>query len=268
MYLLLLASGVIAGVTTLLFGFGGGFIVVPLVYAMLTAGALGEAMQADAMHVAVATSTCAMIFASLMGTLRHNRKGTIDWAQVRPLIIPICIGAAAGARVAMSLSGDWVRWVFVAYLGLTILDSLARPGFMARQGDGKAPLGPLAATLFGVPIGLVAAFLGVGGSVMTVPLMRRRGASMTGATAMASPLSLPMSIAGTAIYVLLAWNHASAASLGYAGYVDLRALLALTVGSWVGISLASRFVGRIPDRVHTRVYLFLLALVTLVMILV
>ncbi|XOT98244.1 sulfite exporter TauE/SafE family protein, partial [Alcaligenes pakistanensis] len=30
---------------------------------------------------------------------------------------------------AMALSGSWVRWVFVVYLGITIVDSLFRSGF-------------------------------------------------------------------------------------------------------------------------------------------
>ena len=40
MYLLLLCFGVLAGVTTVLFGFGGGFVVVPLLYAVLLARGL------------------------------------------------------------------------------------------------------------------------------------------------------------------------------------------------------------------------------------
>lgn len=37
---------------------------------------------------------------------------------------------------------------------------------------------------------------------MTVPLLRRRGLSMTQATAMANPLSLPVALVGTAVYML------------------------------------------------------------------
>ncbi len=88
---------------------------------------------------------------------------------------------------------------------------------------------------------------------------------MTAATAMANPLSLPMAISGTATYVLLS---AGDAPLGawYAGYVDLRALLALAVGSWFGIRLASLGIGRIPDRVHAGVYLLLLTVALAVMV--
>jgi len=39
-----------------------------------------------------------------------------------------------------------------------------------------------------------------------------------------------------------------------------------TVGSWLGIRLASRWIGRILDRIHTRVYLLLLTEVLVVMV--
>ena len=35
MYTLLLFAGCLAGITTVLFGFGGGFVIVPLLYACL-----------------------------------------------------------------------------------------------------------------------------------------------------------------------------------------------------------------------------------------
>jgi uncharacterized membrane protein YfcA len=265
-YLALLLFGCLAGATTVMFGFGGGFVVVPLMYAMVMAAhgpdtAVGHA----AMHIAVATSTCVMVFAALMATLRHHRAGTVAWGEVRPLVGYIALGAVAGAMAAVSLSGDWVRWAFVVYLGATIFDSLVRPGFLHEATPRLRPMAPLPTAAAGVVIGAVAAFLGVGGSVMTVPLMRRRGASMTAATAMANPLSLPMALTGTATYVLLARNEA-AFGTWYAGYVDLRAFLVLVAGSWIGIRLASPLIGRIPDRLHAKVYLLLLAVVLVVML--
>lgn len=119
----------------------------------------------------------------------------------------------------------------------------------------------------GTAIGAIAAFLGVGGSVMTVPLMRRRGASMTAATAAANPLSLPMAVVGSATYALLAWNDTPLGAW-HAGYIDLRACLVLVVGSWLGIRLASRWIGNIPDHVHARAYIALLCIVLLVMLVV
>lgn len=265
MYFLLLFFGALAGTTTVLFGFGGGFTVVPVLYSVLLARYGGGSVVGHAaMHIAVATSTCVMIFGSCMATLRHHRAGTVQWEQVRPLVAYIAVGAMLGAAAALALSGTWVRWIFIAYLGLTILDSLLRPGFLLEPTSQIRPMRRSATAAAGVVIGAIAAFLGVGGSVMTVPLMRRRGVSMTGATAMANPLSLPMALVGTATYMLLAWRGTSFGAW-YAGYVDLRACFVLVVGSWIGIRLASPWIGRIPDRVHAKAYIALLCIVLAVM---
>ncbi len=235
MYFLLLFFGVLAGMTTVLFGFGGGFVAVPVLYSVLLATYGPDSVVGHAaMHVAVATSTCMMIFGAGLATLRHHRAGAVPWGQVRPLLGYIAAGAMLGATAALASSGDWVRWAFIVYLGLTILDSLLRPGFIQETRSRIRPLGKRATAGAGVTIGAIAAFLGVGGSVMTVPLMRRRGASMSTATAAANPLSLPMALVGSATYAALAWN---AAPLGawHAGYIDLRACLVLVAGSWLGI---------------------------------
>lgn len=268
MYFLLLFFGLLAGVTTVLFGFGGGFVVVPVLYSVLI-GLYGadSQMGQSAMHIAVATSTCVMIFGAGLSTWRHHKAGTVQWDQVRPLLVFIAIGAIPGAAAAMALSGSWVRWVFVVYLGITIMDSLFRSGFTQEATRGIRPLGQAASAGTGVLIGAIAAFLGVGGSVITVPLMRRRGASMTAATAAANPLSLPMAVVGSLTYAILAWD---ADSLGpwHVGFIDLRACLVLVVGSWLGIRMSSRWIGKIPDSLHAKAYVALLGLVFLVMLLV
>lgn len=254
--LLLLAFGGLAGLTTVLFGFGGGFVAVPLLYAMFTA--VGT-VPAQAMHVAVATSTAVMIVGAGFASLRHARAGSLDMGQLLPLILPVSLGAVIGARAAISFGGEGLRAAFIAYLGLTILDCLFRPGFMTRATRLARPMRRRAAALIGLGIGAIAAFLGVGGSVMTVPLLRRRGADMTTATAMASPLSLPMAVAGTMGYVGLAE--------GSTGYVDAGAFLALAIGSTIGVRLSAPLIGRLPDRLHARAYLVLLTLVLVVMVL-
>jgi len=265
-YSVLLLCGGVAGVTTVLFGFGGGFVVVPLLYTLLIAvhgpdSGIGQ----TAMHIAVATSTALMIFAASLSTWRHHLRQTVQWHLVRPLVVYIAMGAVLGAAAAASLSGEWVRWAFIGYLSITIADAVLRPGFLHQAGSDVRPMGRGVTAMTGTFIGAVAALLGVGGSVMTVPLMRRRGASMTAATAMANPLSLPMAVSGTATYVLLSANQPALGDW-YAGYVDLRALLVLAVGSWLGIRLASTWIGRIPDRIHARVYLLLLTMVLVVMV--
>ncbi|MDF5873305.1 sulfite exporter TauE/SafE family protein [Pseudomonas aeruginosa] len=168
-----------------------------------------------------------------------------------------------GAALVGLASGDFIRLAFVAYLAITILDCLLRRGFLSRAEERQArPLGVGETRLGGTLIGAIATFLGVGGSVMTVPLLRRCGLSMTQATSMANPLSLPV-----------AWRHpylpgpgrlpGARPGPGFVGYIDLLAFATLAGGGWLGIRLATPLIGRIPDALHARVYVGLLAAVML-----
>ncbi len=89
---------------------------------------------------------------------------------------------------------------------------------------------------------------------MTVPLLRRCGLSMTQATSMANPLSLPVALGGTLTYLVLAGYQEQGLGRGFVGYIDLLAFATLAGGGWLGIRLATPLIGRIPDALHARVY--------------
>ena len=74
-----------------------------------------------------------------------------------------------------------------------------------------------------------------------------------------------MAIVGTATYALLASNTAPLGAW-HLGYIDVRACLVLVAGSWLGIRVASRWIGKIPDRIHAKVYIALLCAVLLAMV--
>ncbi|MFW9078046.1 sulfite exporter TauE/SafE family protein [Pseudomonas sp. P2757] len=266
-YLMLTLFGCLTGVSAVLFGFGGGFVVVPLLYRMLSAShGADDPIGQSAMHIAVATSTCVMIVNALIATAKHRRAGNLIREYLWPLAGFIGVGAVVGAIAAVWVSGEVIRYAFIAYLGVTIVDCLLRGGFLT-QSEGVIPrrLNPTETSGGGVGIGAIATFLGVGGSVMTVPLLRRCGLSMSQATSMANPLSVPVALAGTLTYMALAGFSESDLGTWFVGYVDLLAFAALTVGSLVGIRLASPWIGRIPDRTHARVYIGLLVVVMLSM---
>lgn len=257
----LLFFGCLTGLTTVLFGFGGGFITVPVVYGVLSVTACSPA---DAMHIAVATSAAVMVVNSMAAALAQWRQGRLHRAYVWPLAAFIAVGAGAGSFAATLIGGTALRLLFAAYLLVTIADSLLRKGFLTvPDRTGSKPLGRATTTLGGTGIGLVAAGLGVGGSVMTVPLLRRRGLPMAEATAMANPLSVPVAVAATLVYALA---PTASACPGQLGYVDLTAGAALLLGSLPTIALARRLTARVPDRVHSIAYVLLLVVVLVVMV--
>jgi len=258
-----LAFGVLIGLTTICFGFGGGFVVVPVVYGVLRAS---SATRADAMHVAIATSAAVMVVNATSATLAQRGTGRIRAAYIWPLVAFIAVGATGGALLSGHIGDALLHRLFIAYIGVTILDSVLRRGFLTtRPGSPPSRLSRSAMTVGGVAIGAIASMLGVGGSVMTVPLLRRRGLAMAEAVAMANPLSIPIALIGTVIY---AWATGAPgrAGPGQVGYIDLGAGAALLTGSLPTIALARRVVSRLPDQVYAATYIGLLTLVAVAMI--
>ncbi|GLU49809.1 sulfite exporter TauE/SafE family protein [Nocardiopsis ansamitocini] len=259
------AFGCLSGATTVLFGFGGGFVVVPVVYGFAF---VNSTPADDAMHVAVATSTAVMMVNSLTATAAHWRSGLLQKEYVWPLALFVGIGGGIGALAATLVDEGVLRALFIAYLAVTIIDSLVRKGFLAHGTEAvPRPLGPFTATTGGIGIGAVAGFLGVGGSVMTVPLLRRKGLAMAGAAAMANPLSAPVAAVGTIVYAFASTGAADALGGGYLGFIDLTAAAALLAGSLPTIAVVRRVAGPIPDRAHAIAYIGLLTVVLVVMLL-
>jgi uncharacterized protein len=263
-FLLLVGVGCLTGITTVIFGFGGGFVTVPAVCAAVAATS-GGPDGAQAMHIAVATSTAIMVVNASSATVASARLGSLRGDYLWPITAFIAVGAALGALAANRAPEALLHILFVAYIAVTIVDSVVRKGFLSGPGGPTvgAPLSRTTSTFGGVGIGAIASFLGIGGSVMTVPLLRRKGVAMAEATALANPLSLPVAIAGTVIYAFGAPSHP-----GQIGYVSLAATAALVGGSVPTIALAKRVLAgrRIPERVHAVAYLILLGIILIAMV--
>ncbi|MGW7080096.1 sulfite exporter TauE/SafE family protein [Streptomyces sp. NPDC054866] len=263
-FVMLIGVGLLTGVTTVLFGFGGGFVAVPVV--VWADAALGT----DAMRVATATSALVMVVNAGFATAVTPRRVLLALRGSGGLLVLLAAGASAGALATRLAPADLARWAFIAYVGLTITDLLLRPGFLrphSRGGTASDVARPLPASL-GAPIGAVAAFLGVGGSVMTVPAMRRAGHTMRVATALANPLTLAIALPATVVSLgVAAVPAATAARVHLVGLIDLRAASALLLGALPVIALLRRRPPGIPDRIHAWAYVGLLGMVTVAMLL-
>ncbi|HGM6322950.1 TPA: sulfite exporter TauE/SafE family protein [Serratia marcescens] len=236
--LIVLGAGFLTGITTILFGFGGGFVVVPFVYHLISAS--GE-QPGQAMHIAVATSTAVMILNAGYATLTNWRSGNLLRETIVPLIFFIGIGAALGAFASSLLADGVIRVLFVAYMAVTIADCLFRRGFLTKPA--RAELSP-------------ATLLGVGGSVMTVPLLRRHGYDMKYCVSAANPLSIPVAVIGALMYIVLGWREMSGPQ--YLGYVNLNILGLLVVAGIAGIVFARRCLPKVSDALHAKIYVLLL----------
>jgi uncharacterized membrane protein YfcA len=257
----LVGIGLVTGLTTVLFGFGGGFVTVPVIV-WADAG-----LGANVAHVAVSTSTVVMVVNAGVATAATDR-GTVGLLRrSKALLFLLVAGGAIGALAARWASGLVVQWLFVAYLAATIIDLFARPGFLrpraiARRRGETAGI-PAA---LGMPIGAIAAFIGVGGSVMTVPLLRRSGHGMRAATSLANPLTFAITAPALGIFLVEGTRLDASAAVFLLGSVDLGAAAALLAGALPVILVLRRRPPRIPDGLHAWSYLALLIIVTAAMV--
>jgi uncharacterized protein len=259
--LVLAGIGVLTGLTTVLFGFGGGFVTVPVI--VWADAGLGPA----AAHVAVATSSVVMVVNACVATAATDRGVLRQLRGSSTLLLLLAAGGAAGTIAARQAPGLVTQWGFVAYLIITIFDLLLRPGFFRPHAATRSEHGGSAAipAMLGVPIGAIAAFLGVGGSVMTVPLLRRSGRDMRTATSLANPLTLAIAVPAMAIFLTEGTPAGSSAAVFLCGPVDLGAAAALLAGALPVIVTLRRRRPRIPDNLYSWSYLVLLILVTTTM---
>lgn len=261
--LLLLLIGAASGVTTVLFGFGGGFVTVPVMVWANTS--LGD----DAPTVAVATSSAVMVVNAAVATAATRREVLRRLRGSTRLLLLLAVGGAVGAVLARAVPGPVITWLFVAYLVATITDVVLRRGFVRLlpprpRAAGHAGERFAISAALGLPIGALASFLGVGGSMMTVPLLRRAGLGMHTVASLANPLTLAISIPACLVFLL--GNPVAASTGAVLGAVDLRAAALLLAGGIPVIVLLRRRPPRIPDRLHALGFVGLLVVVLVSMV--
>ena len=258
--LIIACVGFMTGITTVLFGFGGGFVVVPFVYQLLLRQPI---LENNALHIAVATSTAVMVFNAGWASYKNYKAGKLSLSTLFPLFWFIAAGAILGSLISNFLSESLIRILFILYMIVTILDCIYSKNFFINTD--KRQLSSLTTIGGGLTIGGIAALLGVGGSVMTVPLLRKHGYKMQECVSSANPLSFPVALCGTLAYTLSGWGKVPGDT--FMGFINLKILLVLVTFGLIGIFVSQRYIPAINDKWHARIYVLLLILVLLSMVL-
>lgn len=102
-------TGLVAGVTSSLFGVGGGIIMVPVMTLVLGVS----------QHAAEGTSLLAIVPISLVGALRQHRHGYTDWRLGTTLGLAGAIAGGVGAAVALQLPEAVLQRLFAALLAVS-----------------------------------------------------------------------------------------------------------------------------------------------------
>ena len=157
--LILMGFGIGAGLLSGLFGLGGGIIIVP---------GLMFAFKMD-QRLAHGTSLGGVFLISCASFVTYWSHGEVDWHIVLWLALGSVCGSLIGARLLATLSKRTLTISFIAVLviaGVRMFFKIDSSGTMVINAPTAAWL-----VFIGVIVGAIAGMLGIGGGLMTVPIL-------------------------------------------------------------------------------------------------
>jgi len=238
----LLGAGAVGGLLAGLLGVGGGIVIVPVLDAALNlAGVSPDA----SLHVAVATSMATIIPTSISSSRSHAQRGSVDPDIVKRWSMPIVAGALAGALAASRVDARVLAAVFGCVAAAVALKMVLPLDHLVLRRT--IPGGPAGAAI-PATIGAIAAMMGIGGGVLSVPTMTLCGEPMHKAVGTGAQLGFWISVPATAGYLLAPAPDAASLPLTI-GYVSLLGFAVIAPVSWAIAPIGARLAHTL-DRRH------------------
>ena len=253
-WIIYLLMGLFVGFFAGLLGIGGGLILVTLMVYLFTL----QGFPADRLlHLALGTSITSIVFTSISSLRAHHKHGAVRWDILRLATPGLVVGTLLGTVVADQLKSKYLAIFFVifVYYSAVRMFANAKPK-PTRQLPGKRGM-----TAVALIVGIISSLVGVGGGVLTIPLMSLCNVPMRQAIGTSAALGLPIALAGTVGFIVmgLGKDHLPALSLGY---VYLPALAGIVIGTFVTVPWGARMAHIMPVTRLKRIFaviLFILA---------
>jgi uncharacterized protein len=246
--LIYLLTGAVAGFLAGLFGIGGGVIVVPALTMLFPA--MGFTPE-QTFRFAVGTSMLFVALTAPASAWNHNKKGNVDWARFRSLILPVTLGSIVGSMIGATLPHHLLAMIVVAFeWGIAIYFLMQwQNGGGSVAADTPAPPKPLSlrakAAFF--PLGALSSVVGISGGVLMVPVFNYLGGGMHRATGTAAALGISIGTCA-AISYLIAAPPAGTPPEFSVGLVFIPAALCTAAASVVATRFGTALNKRLSER--------------------
>lgn len=155
------AAGVVAGISSGLFGIGGGLVVVPILVLVLHLE----------QKVASATSVTSIVVSASAAAVPFVLQGQVDLRAALAMFAGASLGAVGGARLVDRLSSRVIAGIFVLVAATAAVRLFSTPSPPQVEALTLGAGSVVALVVVGSAAGLLAALLGVGGGVVFVPAL-------------------------------------------------------------------------------------------------
>ncbi|NQE04728.1 hypothetical protein C5S32_02550 [ANME-1 cluster archaeon GoMg1] len=258
--IVLALTGVAVGFAEGLLGVGGCFIMVPVTFFVFKEMGYGDI----ALKLAFGSNLLVVFPTAISGAWAHTKKEAVWWKAGVVLGVCAAIGAIIGATITSQLlSEEILKPAFGLVVGVGALRMLAWKPPKTEE-DPKEDI--LLWACCGFPIGILCGMLGLGGGIITVPLLAI-GLKFRMHHAVGTSLSMMIftSIAGSIGYLI---NGLSVPNLPpYSiGYVNLLAWACLAMASIPIAQIGARTAHELPAKKLQYVFIAVMFYVALKMV--
>jgi uncharacterized membrane protein YfcA len=231
----LLSLGIFVGIISGFFGVGGGTILVP---ALLMLGFDTK--------IAIGISIVQMVFSSIFGSYLNNKKGTLDIIMVSIIGAGGFVGAQLSGTITASFSDRTLESIFLAFA----LFALLRLFFKTNEHKDTKEIHKTILFLVGFIIGAISMSIGVGGSLLLVPIL-------------VGFLHVPLKKATSAGLFFVVFSSVSGLlSHSLKGHVDYQSGIIIGIASLLGVYIGIHFKHRVAVEIQKRLLtLFYLSIV-------
>ena len=258
--IVLALTGVAVGFAEGLLGVGGCFIMVPVTFFVFKEMGYGDI----ALKLAFGSNLLVVFPTAISGAWAHTKKEAVWWKAGMVLGVFGAIGAVIGATITSQfLSEGILKPAFGLVIGLGALRMLTWKPPKTEE-DPKAE--PLLWACCGFPIGIICGMLGLGGGIITVPVLAiALKFKMHHAVGTSLSMMIFTSIAGSIGYLI---NGLSVPNLPpYSiGYVNLLAWACLAMTSIPIAQIGARTAHKLPAKKLQYVFIAVMFYVSLKMV--
>jgi uncharacterized membrane protein YfcA len=239
---LLAAAGLAAGFFSGLFGISGGGIIVPILFETFRTLRVPDEVL---MPLCVGTSLAIVLLTTTRSYGAHKALSAANSDTLRTWALPAVLGAVCGSIVAAFVFVDFLKIVFIVVTFLMALRLLAGTHVWAI---GQQLPSTFVMRLYGYVVGFIASLIGVGGGALATAILTLHGKPVHEAIRESAGIGIPVTLVGTAGYIIAGWRYNAILppfSLGYVSLIGFAlvapagALLA-PVGARVAHSLPKR----------------------------
>ena len=219
-------SAIFAGIMAGLLGVGGGIVLVPMLFWLLS---LSDFPSGIFMHMAVATSLSTIMFTSMSSAWAHNKRGAIDLKLLRLWAPAMMLGALSGGLVSRYIGADELKAIF-GIIALLVAANMARPKPLVLSDD--LPESRIAHIAISGVTGLFSSLMGIGGGTLSVPILSAFSVEIRRAVGTASAFGVVIAVPAVIGFVLsgLGVEGRPPLSLGYVNIAAALVILPFTVG--------------------------------------